>query len=103
VLSSIPIYYMSTILFSKSFLHKITTIIKNFWWTGIQEDNPTNPIPFRSWDDICQTKDDGGLGIRDLEIVNRSLIIQAAYNIATEKSSILTAVLKSKYFTNKSF
>ena len=103
VLSSIPIYYMSTILFSKSFLHKITTIIRNFWWTGIQKDNPTNPIPFRSWDDICQTKDDGGLGIRDLEIVNRSLIIQAAYNIATEKSPILTSVLKSKYFTNKSF
>ncbi|KAG2627853.1 hypothetical protein PVAP13_3KG264425 [Panicum virgatum] len=94
---------MSTILFSKSFLHKITTIIRNFWWTGIQEDNPTNPIPFRSWDDICQSKDNGGLGIRDHEVVNKSLIIQAAYNIATEKSPILTAVLKSKYFSNKSF
>ncbi|KAG2564223.1 hypothetical protein PVAP13_8KG399201 [Panicum virgatum] len=94
---------MSTILFSKSFLHKITTIIRKFWWTGIQEDNPTNPIPFRSWNDICQSKDNGGLGIKDLETVNKSLIIQAAYNIATEKSPILTSVLKSKYFSNKSF
>ena len=75
VLSSIPIYYMSTVLFSKSFLHKITAIIRKFWWTGIQEENHTNPIPYRSWEDICQSKDNGGLGIRDLETINRSLII----------------------------
>jgi hypothetical protein len=31
VLASIPIYYMSTILFSKSFISNITTIISNFW------------------------------------------------------------------------
>jgi hypothetical protein len=28
VLSSIPVYYMSTVLFSKSFVKKITTIIR---------------------------------------------------------------------------
>jgi len=38
VLASIPIYYMSTILFSKTFISKITTIICNFWWAGVQED-----------------------------------------------------------------
>jgi len=103
VLSSIPIYYMSTMLFSKSFLHKITAIIRKFWWTGIQEENHTNPIPYRSWEDICQSKDNGGLGIRDLETINRSLIIQAAYNIAIEKNPMLTVVLKAKYFHNKSF
>jgi hypothetical protein len=32
VLSSIPIYYMSTVLFSKKFIHKINSIIRNFWW-----------------------------------------------------------------------
>lgn len=103
VLSSIPVYYMSTVLFSQSFLHKITTIIRKFWWTGIQDDNTTNSIPYRSWDDICQPKENGGLGIRDLANINKSLIIQAAYSIATEKNPLLTAVLKAKYFHNKSF
>jgi hypothetical protein len=32
---------------------------------GVQDDNPTNPTAFRSWDDICQTKENGGLGIMD--------------------------------------
>jgi hypothetical protein len=30
VLASIPIYYMSTVLFSKTFIDKITSIIQRF-------------------------------------------------------------------------
>ena len=71
VLASIPVYYMSTVLFSKPFVEKINAIIRKFWWAGIQDDSPSNPIAFRSWDDICQSKENGGLGIRDLYIVNK--------------------------------
>jgi hypothetical protein len=56
VLSSILVYYKSTVLFSKTFIHKINSIIRNFWWAGVQAENPTNPIAFRSWDDICKQK-----------------------------------------------
>jgi len=61
VLASIPVYYMSTVLFSKTFVGKITAIIRKFWWTRVQEDNPTSPIAYRSWDDICQPKENGVL------------------------------------------
>ena len=57
---------MSTVLFSKTFVEKINAIIRRFWWAGVQDDNPSNPIAFRSWDDICQPIDNGGLAIRDL-------------------------------------
>jgi hypothetical protein len=103
VLSSIPVYYMSTVLFSKSFIEKITAIIRRFWWYGVQEDNPTSPIAFRFWDDICESKENGGVGIRDLYTVNRSLIIHATYNIANNKNPLLTSVLKAKYFHKSSF
>lgn len=103
VLSSIPVYYMSTVLFSKTFVQQITAIIRRFWWTGIQEENQTTPIAYRSWDDICQTQENGGLAIRDLHTVNKSLIINAAFNIATNKNPLLAAVLKSKYYPNSSF
>jgi hypothetical protein len=63
MLASIPVYYMSTVLFSKSFVGRITAIIRKFWWTGVQEDSPTSPIAYRSWHDICQPKENGGLGI----------------------------------------
>jgi hypothetical protein len=103
VLASIPMYYMSTVLFSKTFVAKINAIIQRFWWAGVQDNNPTNPTAFRSWDDICQTKKNGGLGIKDLYIVNRSLLIQAVWNIVTNKNPFLTFVLKAKYYHNTSF
>jgi hypothetical protein len=69
---------------------------------GVQDDNLTNPTAFRSWDDICQTKENGGLGIRDLYIVNKSLLTQASWNIVTNKNPFLTSVLKA-YYHNTSF
>jgi hypothetical protein len=48
VLASIPVYYLSIVLFSKAFIEKITSMIRKFWWAGVQEDNATSPIPFRS-------------------------------------------------------
>jgi hypothetical protein len=35
ILASILIYYMSTILFEKTFMDKITAIIRQFWWAGV--------------------------------------------------------------------
>ena len=62
--------------------------MRKFWWAGVQEENQTTPIPFRSWEDICKPTQQGGLGIRDLELVNQSLLINSAWNIATEKKTL---------------
>ena len=94
---------MSTILFSKTFIKDLTTIIKRFWWSGIQEESSTKPIHFRSWENICQTNTNGGLGIRNLHLVNKSLIMNAAYNIVTNKNPLLSAVIKAKYYPNSSY
>jgi len=94
---------MSTVLFLKIFMEKINTIIRRFWWAGVQDDDPSNPIAFRSWEDICQPKENGGLEIRDLYTVNKSLITHVAWNIATNKNYFLTSILKAKYFHDKSF
>jgi hypothetical protein len=94
---------MSIVLFSKTFIEKINTIIKRFWWTGIQEEQATSPIAYWSWDDICKSKEDGGLGIRDIELINKSLILHSAWNVATNKNPLLTTILKAKYYPNNSF
>jgi hypothetical protein len=66
VFSSIPVYYMSNILFSKKFLSKLMTIIRNFWWTGVQDDQTTRSLCLRAWVDVCIAKNIGGLGIQNL-------------------------------------
>jgi hypothetical protein len=88
---------------SKSFIAKINAIIRKFWWAGIQVENPSNPMAYRSWDDICKPKAQGGLGIRDMELINKSLIIHSAWNVATHKNPFLSNILKAKYYTNSTF
>ena len=58
VFSSIPVYYMSNILFSKKILAKLTAIIRNFWWTGVKEETTTKTLCLRAWADICTKKKD---------------------------------------------
>ncbi|KAG2574598.1 hypothetical protein PVAP13_7KG344340, partial [Panicum virgatum] len=94
---------MAHALFTKKFLAKINTIIRNFWWAGHQEEGSSTPFHFRAWDDICQPKSMGGLGIKDLYNVNKSLLLKTAWNIVTEKDPNLTAILKGKYFHKSSF
>jgi hypothetical protein len=56
VFSSIPVYYMSNLLFSKKFLAKLTAIIRKFWWTGVQDDQTTRSLCLRAWADVCIDK-----------------------------------------------
>jgi hypothetical protein len=83
-------------LFSKTFINKIHSIIRKFWWGGVPAENPTNPLAFRSWDDISKPKAQGGLGIRDMELINKSLLIHTVWNIVTDKNPFLSNILKAK-------
>jgi hypothetical protein len=67
--ASIPIYYMSIMLFSKTFVEKMNNIIRRFWWAGVQADQDTSPIAYKSWDYICRSKEQRGLCIRDMETI----------------------------------
>ena len=82
VFASIPVYYMSNILFSKKFLAKLTAIIRNFWWSGIREEPSTKSLCLRAWADMCTAKQDGGLGIRNLQAINQGLVLSAAWRLA---------------------
>ena len=102
VFSAIPVYYMSNILFTKKFIAKLTAIIRNFWWTGIRDNNSNRSLCLRAWKDICAAKNEGGLGIRNLQAINEGLILASAWRLADAPNSYLYLVLKSKYFPNSS-
>jgi hypothetical protein len=88
---------MSNILFSKKFLAKLTAIIRNFWWTGVKEEQTTKSLCLRAWADICIDKKLGGLGVRNFQAVNQGLILSAAWRLAKEPQSHIAQILKAKY------
>jgi hypothetical protein len=89
ILASILIYYMSTILFEKTFMDKITAIIRQFWWAGVQEDKPTSSSPFTLGKIFVNLSKLGGLGIKDLHTVNKSLILHAVLPLPKTSTSQL--------------
>ena len=97
VFSSIPVYYMSNILFSKKFHSKLTAIIRDFWWIGVHNDQTTRSLRLRAWADVCIAKNIGGLGVRNLQAVNQGLILSAAWRLAKEPQSHLAQILKQTY------
>jgi hypothetical protein len=102
VFASIPVYYMSNIIFSKKFLAKITAIIRNFWWTGVNSEPNSKPLCLAAWKNICAPKEEGGLGIRNLTAINHGLILSSAWRIAEKPNSQIHSILKSKYFSDGS-
>lgn len=103
VFSSIPVYYMANILLSKKLIKRLTSVIRDFLWTGVQEGNRKKPLYLKAWTEICKPMRDGGLGVRDLQAVNEGLLTCTAWRIAADETTFVSKILKGKYYHNNSF
>jgi mannosylglycoprotein endo-beta-mannosidase len=71
VLTSIPVYYMTSFPLSKWAIKKIDRIRRNFLWKG--KDDPRRGHCPVNWIRACRAKRMGGLGIKELASFNRAL------------------------------
>lgn len=71
VLQAIPIYFMGCVLLPKSFLHELNMIMANFWWGGTSS---IHKMHWKSWDFLCLSNLNGGLGLRDMESFNLAML-----------------------------
>ncbi|XP_026378377.1 uncharacterized protein LOC113272794 [Papaver somniferum] len=94
VLNSIPIYQMGTFNLPFVLINKLTTIQRKFFW-GYKSNRGFNLI---GWNKVCKPKDMGGMAFRDLEMLNLALLIKVAWRLLTEKDSLWTQNMESKYF-----
>ena len=81
-LSSIPIYCMSMSLLHKTIIKKIDVIRKRFFWQGGGTKRKYHLV---KWSRICQTKEKGGLGVKDQRKMNISLLCKWWWKIEKEE------------------
>jgi hypothetical protein len=75
VLSAKPIYFMSVFLLSKWVIKEIDKIRRRFLWHGHKEElQDKKPMCLVNWRVVTMSRSFGGLGVRDLSIMNQSLI-----------------------------
>jgi hypothetical protein len=71
VLNAIPIFYLSFLKMPVSVLKKVVRIQREFLWGGARGGKK---ISWVKWSVVCKDKNQGGLGVRDIKVVNLSLL-----------------------------
>jgi hypothetical protein len=100
VLAAIPLFYLSLFKMPMKTWKKIVSIQRNFLWGGAS--NKTK-IAWVKWVDVCRGKDDGGLGVKNLRLMNIALLTKWRWRLLTSKDSLCSLVLKAKYGENICF
>jgi hypothetical protein len=81
VLSNMVLYMLSFFLLPKGVLNRLDFFRSRFFWQG---DSEKKQYRLANWSVVCRPKDQGGLGIHDLEVKNTSLLEKWLFKLLTE-------------------
>lgn len=94
VLNSIPIFYLSFLKMPVKVINKVEGIQRRFLWGGI---GGHKKICWVKWSKVCQPRSHGGLGVRDIKLVNISLLAKWKWRLIDDKPVLGKEVLEDKY------
>jgi hypothetical protein len=94
VISSIPIFFLSFMKMPVKVWREVVTIQRNFLWGGLMKKKR---ICWIKWADVCKPKKEGGLGVRDLRLVNLSLLAKWRWRVLLEEEELWKNVIIAKY------
>ena len=91
VISNIPLFYMS---FFKMTLSVVLSIkkIQNFLW-GLGKDG--KKVAWVAWEKVCNSREKGGLGIKDIRLFNDALLGKWIWRI--QSVEMWKEIIESKY------
>jgi hypothetical protein len=100
VVQAIPTYTMSVFKVPKTLCNEINSMMAKFWWGHKENDKK---VAWMSWEKMGKAKNVGGLGFRDLESFNTTLLAKQGWRLIQYPDSLVAKVLKEKYFPHGSF
>ncbi|OVA12590.1 Reverse transcriptase zinc-binding domain [Macleaya cordata] len=80
---------------------QLNTIYRRFWWN--HTDDNGKKLVLRAWDEFYKPKEEGGLGIRKPELVNKALTAKLTWRFLTNPDAIWVQLLKAKYLNSNQF
>lgn len=100
VIQAIPIYPMHCFRFPVKSCKEIHSLIANFWWDGNAFGNRTH---WKAWDVLTEGKSHGGMGFRDLVVMNEAMLAKTAWRLYSNPDALWARVLKGLYFPDVGF
>jgi len=101
VAQAILSYCIGAFLLPTSLSDEIEKIMNSFYWGSIK--NGARGINWMRWDKLTIHKNFGGLGFHNMEAFNLSMLGKQSWKLLSDSSSLLTRVLKAKYFPRRDF
>ena len=97
VLTSLAMFMLSFFEVPRGVLEKLEYYRSRFFW---QSDNHKKKYILAKWSILCQPKDQGGLGIKNLDIQNQCLLSKWLFKLINE-DGLWQNLLKRKYIKDK--
>jgi hypothetical protein len=94
VLNAIPVFYLSYLKILTQVWKKIWRLQREFLWGG---SRGRKKISWIKWDTVCLPINKGGLGVKDIRVVNISLLSKWRWRLLDNTNAVWKDVLKSKY------
>ncbi|XP_074289530.1 uncharacterized protein LOC141614686 [Silene latifolia] len=85
-------------VFPKGIISRIEATCRNFLW---DKSADYRRVPLVAWDKVSYSKEEGGLGLKDQETMNKSMIGRLVHWIMEEKDSIWVQWVKKNYLKGK--
>lgn len=85
-------FWISAFILPKGCLKRIQSLCSKFLWSG----NISGPVQYKvAWDTICLPKEEGGLGLRDFSLWNKTLCLRLLWLLFANGTSLWAAWMKS--------
>jgi hypothetical protein len=94
VIESLLVYVMSTTMLPRGLMMQITRLIRSFF--GGRTDS-RRYMAWAGWEKVTLPKSKGGLGMRDLECMNKALMLKVVWKLAQQSDCLWAKVLTAKY------
>ena len=70
-----------------------------FWWSP---GGSTKGMHWKSWDKVCENKDEGGLGFKDISDFNTAMLGKHLWRLIENPHTLFSRVFKRRYYMNAS-
>ncbi|CAM8877488.1 unnamed protein product [Rhodiola kirilowii] len=94
VLQALPQYAMNCFQLSEDSIKKMHSAIRRYWWSFSSSKNPIHWVKAQT---LCQDKEMGGLGFKDLKCINLAFLAKQAWRIYTQPDLLISQIYKAKY------
>ena len=97
VIQAIPTYSMSCFKLPKGLIKEIKIMIRKFWWGYSGDSKKVNWV---KWERLCQGRDFGGLGFKEIEKFNEALLTKQVWQMLKNPNSLCHRVFEAWFFPN---